>query len=242
MKRLPIALVTVLMVCAIAPLRQDVLRAEMPEAGGAISEQMSGVNGDIRWTMFDETQTAKITLVAYDTTVVPGSAAMYDPEARELPPVDGSVAFGNSAKSNGPDDLGGMCGAGMGGGADPVASLNGNAASAAAVDADGLSRFRDRPIVYNLQSDERYFYRCASLEWLALGIGTSAVLANTHADQGFRDAYGESLRPADRDLDFLKEFGNGVYVIPALAAIWTVDFGIDSYTHSNYCLRLADEC
>jgi hypothetical protein len=85
------------------------------------------------------------------------------------------------------------------------------------------------PVLSNLLSDEANFYRCGSLEWLAIGLGTSAIFANTHIDEGFRDAYGESLRPANMELDFLKEFGNGEYVIPSLVAIWLVDYEIDSF-------------
>src|SRR5262249_19848321 len=87
---------------------------------------------------------------------------------------------------------------------------------------------QDRPILFNLLNDQKNFYRCASLEWLAVGLGGAAILANTHMDQGFRDAYGEALRPGDTGLDDVKQIGNGVYVIPAIATIWLVDCGINS--------------
>ena len=43
-----------------------------------------------------------------------------------------------------------------------------------------------QPIWQNLVSDERNFYSCCSLEWLAAGVGGAAILANTNLDQQFR--------------------------------------------------------
>jgi hypothetical protein len=108
-----------------------------------------------------------------------------------------------------------------------TAGITGNAPVEKTVEPPAFAAFEDHPILYNLLNDQRNFYRCASLEWLAGGIGIAAIFANTHVDQGFRDAYGETFRPADDDLDFLKEFGDGLYVIPAVATIWAVDYAIN---------------
>src|SRR5262249_35792450 len=72
-----------------------------------------------------------------------------------------------------------------------VASLNSGAPDANIPPPAFLS-LQDRPILFNVLNDQKNFYRCASLEWLAVGLGGAAILANTHADQGFRDAYGET--------------------------------------------------
>ena len=42
------------------------------------------------------------------------------------------------------------------------------------------------PIWENLLGDERNFYSCGSLEWLAGGLGGAAILANTSLDEQFR--------------------------------------------------------
>jgi hypothetical protein len=132
-----------------------------------------------------------------------------DPDLHPLPAIDTLGTFNLAAASaddaNTDSDLSA---------ADPppdtdVANLDVNPAPLNPADAQRYAQFHDHPIVFNLLADERNFYRCTSLEWLAAGLGISAVLANTHADQGFRDFYSETFRPADRDLDILKQFGNG---------------------------------
>ena len=46
---------------------------------------------------------------------------------------------------------------------------------------------------------------------------------NTNVDQWFRQTYQEHFRPADSNLDFVKDFGTGGLVIPAMAGLWFFD-------------------
>ena len=84
-----------------------------------------------------------------------------------------------------------------------------------------------QPIVHNLVSDEVNFYGCSSLEWLAVGIGGAAILANTNLDEQFRQAVGGPGGAGSHDLDWMKEFGTGNVVIPALVGIWAIDYFLD---------------
>jgi hypothetical protein len=87
---------------------------------------------------------------------------------------------------------------------------------------------QDRPLRFNLFNDERNFYRCGSLEWLAVGLGGAAILANTNLDQEFRQAVHGPAGAGSTKLYWMTDMGNGEYVIPGLAAIWVLDYGIDS--------------
>ncbi|HZZ29515.1 MAG TPA: phosphatase PAP2 family protein [Pirellulales bacterium] len=141
-----------------------------------------------------------------------------DDQVHLLPPVnDGPAKHSDSSEAQEPVDLG-------------------SGGDHAPQDANAPPLFmnlQDHPLLFNLLNDQANFYRRGSLEWLAVGVGGAAILANTHADAGFGDAYGEFLRPSDTKLDFLKQFGNGVYVIPSLSAIWLFDYGIDSWLSNN---------
>jgi hypothetical protein len=244
MNRLLIALAAAsIAVCAMLSLRCIAARADESEFDG-LDKQVNIANGDV-WFAHDWRSgvggqySTRIFRVVYDKAATQEGAAMFDAEVGPLPAIEDSGTVNLAA---GVEDGADRAVTNMTSAADQdnagdqdntVANLEVNPAPSGATDAADCARFRDHPIVYNLLADERNFYRCASLEWLAAGLGTSAILANTHADQGFRDSYGETFRPADRNLDFLKQFGNGVYVIPALAAIWVADFGIDSYTEDE---------
>jgi hypothetical protein len=91
-----------------------------------------------------------------------------------------------------------------------------------------FARMMDHPLVYNLVSDERNFYSCCSLEWLAAGLGTSAILANTNLDEQFRESIHGPVHKNSTNLNWMKDFGTGQYVIPALAGIWMADVLIES--------------
>ncbi len=88
-------------------------------------------------------------------------------------------------------------------------------------------RMMAQPLVYNLVEDERNFYSCRSLAWLGVGLGGTAILANTSLDEQFRNfVHGPSNRNST-DFNWMKGFGTGQYVIPALAGIYAVDYWID---------------
>ncbi len=144
-----------------------------------------------------------------------------DPDIKFLPPVDDQEA------SNGPSTKSGNEST-----SNEVNIVANPTANETAI-LPGFFDPQEHPLRHNLWNDEVNFYRCGSLEWLAAGLGTSAILANTHIDAGFRDAYGEALRPDNTELDYLKQLGNGIYIIPGLAAIWFVDYEIDSYADEN---------
>jgi len=91
-----------------------------------------------------------------------------------------------------------------------------------------FARAMDYPIVYNLVTDERNFYSCCSLEWLAAGLGTSAILANTNLDEQFRQSIHGPAHKNSTDLNWMKDLGTGQYVIPALAGIWVADVLLES--------------
>jgi hypothetical protein len=84
------------------------------------------------------------------------------------------------------------------------------------------------PVWENLINDQRNFYSCGSLEWLAGGIGGAAILANTSLDEQFRQAVHGPAGANSTDLNWMKGFGSGQYVIPSLAGIWVVDYWLDS--------------
>ncbi|HEY2881444.1 MAG TPA: phosphatase PAP2 family protein [Pirellulales bacterium] len=79
------------------------------------------------------------------------------------------------------------------------------------------------PLFGDLLADQRNFYSPHNLYWVAAGIGGAAIFANTNVDQWFRQTYFEHLRPVDSNLDFVKDFGTGGLVIPAMAGLWFVD-------------------
>jgi hypothetical protein len=209
--------------------------------------ETTSVTAVLAGTVFDKIPPAKITLVAFNDGTAAASAAVFsnlgdngsfggapksDPEVHLLPEVNEPAGSGGLSAPGGLP-VAGELSAGGGGGADNdphgnVADITINTPPANALEAPGFSQYQDRPLIYNLLNDERNFYRCGSLEWLAVGLGGSAIMANTHIDEGFRDAYGESLRPGHIELDYFKLLGSGGYVIPGLAAIWVVDYEIDS--------------
>ena len=77
-------------------------------------------------------------------------------------------------------------------------------------------------------ADERNFYRCGSLAWLGVGLGASAVIANTSLDEDLRRAVSGPQNSQSTDMNWAKEFGTGQYVVPALIGIFFVDYWIDS--------------
>jgi hypothetical protein len=91
-----------------------------------------------------------------------------------------------------------------------------------------FARMMNHPLVYNLITDERNFYSCCSLEWLAVGLGTSAILANTNLDEQFRESIHGPAHKNSTSLNWMKDLGTGQYVIPALAGIWVADVLINS--------------
>ena len=84
-----------------------------------------------------------------------------------------------------------------------------------------------QPLVYNLVEDQRNFYSCQSLAWLGVGLGGSAILANTSLDEQFRNFVHGPSNKNSTDLNWAKGFGTGQYVIPALAGIYAVDYWLD---------------
>jgi hypothetical protein len=85
-----------------------------------------------------------------------------------------------------------------------------------------------QPVWQNLLGDERNFYSCCSMEWLAAGLGGAAILANTNLDEQFRQAVHGPGGAGSTDLNWMKGFGTGQYVIPSLLGIWAIDGWIDS--------------
>jgi hypothetical protein len=84
------------------------------------------------------------------------------------------------------------------------------------------------PIWENLLNDQRNFYSCGSLEWLAGGVGGAAILANTSLDEQFRQFVHGPGGAGSTDLNWMKGFGTGQYVIPSLVGIWAVDYWLDA--------------
>ena len=91
-----------------------------------------------------------------------------------------------------------------------------------------FSQVWDYPVVQNLIGDEQNFYSCPSLACLTVGLGSSAILANTNLDQEFRQAVHGGAGAGSNNLAWMTDLGNGYYVIPSLAGIWAVDYLIDS--------------
>ncbi len=90
-----------------------------------------------------------------------------------------------------------------------------------------FQRLMQRPLVHNLVSDERNFYSCGSMAWLGVGLGASAILANTNLDEQFRQAVHGPANAHNQDLMWAKDLGTGQYVIPGLAAIYVADYWLD---------------
>src|SRR5262249_48911345 len=80
-----------------------------------------------------------------------------------------------------------------------------------------------------LWADEKNFYSCGSLAWLGVGLGTSAIFANTNLDEDIRSSISGPENKYSTDMNWAKAFGSGQYVIPALAGIYVVDYCIDAY-------------
>jgi hypothetical protein len=214
MKLLLIALLAGLMLgCATtSPLQMVALREVLPDNGDPTSAPLE--HADYRRAGEKTQMPVVLASTAFDDATPDGPVALPNPDIHLLPDIN--EATPQAAPEPAPDQLG-----------DPT-PLGSNGPAEKTVEPPAFAQLQDHPLLYNLLNDQRNFYRCSSLEWLAVGLGGAAIIANTHIDQGFRDAYGETFRPADDDLDFLKQFGNGVYVIPAVATIWAVDYAFNS--------------
>jgi hypothetical protein len=88
-------------------------------------------------------------------------------------------------------------------------------------------RLMAQPLVYNLVEDQKNFYSCRSLAWLGVGLGGTAILANTSLDEQFREFVHGPSNKNSTDFNWMKGFGTGQYVIPALAGIYAVNYWLD---------------
>jgi hypothetical protein len=70
--------------------------------------------------------------------------------------------------------------------------------------------------------DHRNYYSLENFSRLACGFAVGAILANTDADQRIRDWYQRDVRSKEsgRLSQVAKDFGNGLYVIPAVTVGW----------------------
>jgi hypothetical protein len=146
-----------------------------------------------------------------------GGAAMSNPAVHMLPQVDDQVQISDPSLPGAINDQHGY-----------VADGTNNTPPKNNMDPPSFLSLQDRPLLLNLLNDERNFYRCGSLEWLAVGLGGSALLANTNLDQEFRQAVHGPAGAGSTNLYWMTDMGNGEYVIPGLVAIWLLDYGIDS--------------
>ena len=72
-----------------------------------------------------------------------------------------------------------------------------------------------------LWTDYDNFYSWVTMRDLLLGIGAGGILANTSLDEGFQDWYQDDVRSSGTDnfAAFSKNFGEGKFVIPAMAGL-----------------------
>ena len=82
----------------------------------------------------------------------------------------------------------------------------------------------------DIVQDHRHFYSWEGIQWLGLGIGAHAVLANTSLDEQFREFIQEDVAGDPKALKFASYFGDTWIVVPALAAIWIVDGLVDQHS------------
>ena len=72
-----------------------------------------------------------------------------------------------------------------------------------------------------LRTDQGNFYSWVTMRDLLLGIGAGSILANTSLDDGFQDWYQDDVRSSGTDdfAVFSKTFGEGQFIIPAVAGL-----------------------
>jgi hypothetical protein len=72
-----------------------------------------------------------------------------------------------------------------------------------------------------LWTDHGNFYSSGTMRDLLLGIGAGGILANTSLDEDFQDWYQDDVRSSGTDdfAAFSKAFGDGQFVIPAVAGL-----------------------
>jgi membrane-associated phospholipid phosphatase len=80
----------------------------------------------------------------------------------------------------------------------------------------------------DVYQDHHNFYSAGSLGLLGLGVGVHAILANTAADQNFRNWFQHRIAGDPRGMRFAKYFGETWVVVSALSAIWAVDELVES--------------
>ena len=70
-------------------------------------------------------------------------------------------------------------------------------------------------------TDHGNFYSWVTMRDLLLGIGAGSILANTSLDDGFQDWYQDDVRSSGTDdfAVFSKTFGEGQFIIPAVAGL-----------------------
>ena len=75
--------------------------------------------------------------------------------------------------------------------------------------------------IKNVKEDYSNFYSCTSLLEFASGLGPAATMANTTIDDKFRFWYQTRVRSSasDQIARVAKNFGEGLYVVPACAAM-----------------------
>lgn len=82
-----------------------------------------------------------------------------------------------------------------------------------------------QPLVSRIMNDHANFYSKPSMMSLAGGFLVGGVIANSHIDRNFHEAFQENIRNADSDewfevLHANKELGNGMYTLPIFALAW----------------------
>jgi hypothetical protein len=79
--------------------------------------------------------------------------------------------------------------------------------------------------------DERNYYTWSTAGGVGLGLATAAVLAETPLDQHFRNWYQDDVRSSGTDgvAKFVKNFGEGGYMIPGAIGLMVVGELLDEY-------------
>ena len=98
-----------------------------------------------------------------------------------------------------------------------------------------------RRLPYRVRSDYENFYNWPGLQNLALGVAVAGVLANTSADQGFRDWYQGRVHTSDLTTigSYCKWLGEGEIVIPAFAGLAVVGAMTDNTPAGGFLAEFA---
>lgn len=85
----------------------------------------------------------------------------------------------------------------------------------------------------DLYEDTQHFYSPQILTGLGISLATAAVLANTSADENFRDWYFDNVRDHSPDTHWAKLLGEAYLVPPLIAITWA----LTEYRESNPATR-----